>query len=273
MYNIMNIARSRSLATAGMSAAALLTLGTGSVLASDDGLHPAVYPWNHKGVMNTLDHQSMRRGFQVYKEVCSACHSLKRVCYRNLVNNTHTVDEAKALAEDCEVTDGPDDEGNMFTRPGKLADALPSPYPNNEAARFANGGALPPDLSLIVKARHGGEDYLFALLTGFHDPPAGVSIREGLHYNPYFPGGAIGMGRPLYDGMVEYEDGTPATTSQMSKDVITFLTWCAEPELDERKRMGFKAMTLLAISCGLSWYLKRHKWLTIKTRKLQYVKN
>ncbi|KNC77058.1 cytochrome c1, heme protein, mitochondrial [Sphaeroforma arctica JP610] len=271
MLRAASLLRSRAPAI-GITAASAILLGTGTVLASDDGLHPAQYPWSHNGLLQSLDHASMRRGFQVYQEVCSACHSLRRICYRNLVGNTHTVNEAKELAEDIEVVDGPDDEGNMFTRPGKLADHMPSPYPNDEAARFANGGALPPDLSLIVKARHGREDYLFALLTGFHEPPAGVNIREGLHFNPYFPGLAIGMARPIYDGMVEYEDGTPATTSQMAKDVITFLTWCAEPEHDERKRMGMKCMSILGMAALVAWYMKRNKWIVIKSRKISYVK-
>eukprot|EP00127_Corallochytrium_limacisporum_P000837 Clim_evm13s26 gene=Clim_evmTU13s26 len=245
-------------------------LAFNTVSASDDCLHPPEYPWDHNGPLSTLDHSSIRRGFQVYMEVCSACHSLTRIAYRNLVGVSHTVDEAKALAEEVEVQDGPDDEGNMFMRPGKLSDYLPAPYPNDEASRFANGGALPPDLSLIVKARHGREDYLFSLLTGYRDPPAGVNIREGLHYNPYFPGGAIAMARVLYDNLVEYEDGTPATTSQMAKDVITFLTWASEPEHDDRKRMGMKVLILLTVASGISMYWKRYRWSYLKSRKIVF---
>ncbi|CAG8561131.1 2708_t:CDS:2, partial [Paraglomus brasilianum] len=204
---------------------------------ADDGLHPPAYPWSHKPIWATFDHAGIRRGYQVYKEVCSTCHSLERIAWRNFVGVSHTLDEAKAMAEEVEYTDGPDDSGEYFQRPGKLSDYLPRPYPNEEAARAANAGALPPDLSLMIKARHGGCDYVFSLLTGYVDPPAGIEIREGLHYNPYFPGGAIGMARVLYDGLVEYEDGTPATTSQMAKDVVTFLNWAAEPEHDERKKM------------------------------------
>jgi len=247
-----------------------LVAGVGTALASDVELHPAKYPWSHSGPLSALDHASIRRGFQVYKEVCSSCHSLKRVAYRNLVNVSHTEDEAKALAEEAEVQDGPNDKGEYFQRPGKLSDYFPSPYPNDEAARAMNEGALPPDLSLIIKARHGREDYVFALLNGFMDPPSGVTVREGLHYNPYFPGGAIGMARPMYDNHVTYEDGTPATTSQMAKDVVTFLTWCAEPEHDERKRMGMKALMLLSASAALCWYLKAHKWSALKSRKIVY---
>ncbi|KAH7890723.1 cytochrome c1, component of the mitochondrial respiratory chain [Phlebopus sp. FC_14] len=237
---------------------------------ADEGLHPGVYPWPHKGWFDTFDHASIRRGFQVYREVCAACHSLDRIAWRNLVGVSHTAEEARVLAEDVEYTDGPDDSGEMFQRPGKLSDYLPPPYPNEEAARAGNGGALPPDLSLIIKARHGGADYVFSLLTGYIDPPAGVEIREGMNYNPYFPGGAISMARVLFDGLVEYDDGTPATTSQMAKDVVTFLNWAAEPEHDERKRLGLKAVILFSILFAISIQVKRSKWSVIKNRKIFY---
>ncbi|EAU90205.1 hypothetical protein CC1G_05743 [Coprinopsis cinerea okayama7 len=237
---------------------------------SDEGLHAPAYPWSHGGVLDSFDHASIRRGYQVYREVCAACHSLDRIAWRNLVGVSHTVDEARAMAEEVEYTDGPDSEGEMFQRPGKLADYMPAPYPNEEAARASNGGAYPPDLSLIVKARHGGADYLFSLLTGYIDPPAGVEIREGMNYNPYFPGGAISMARVLFDGLVEYEDGTPATTSQMAKDVTTFLAWAAEPEHDERKKTGIKAVIIFSTLFALSLYVKRFKWNVIKNRKIVY---
>ncbi|CAE6436473.1 unnamed protein product [Rhizoctonia solani] len=206
----------------------------------------------------------------VYREVCAACHSLDRIAWRNLVGVSHTVDEVKAMAEEVEYEDGPNDAGEMFQRPGKLADYMPAPYPNEEAARAGNAGALPPDLSLIIKARHGGADYVYSLLTGYVDPPAGVEVREGLNYNPYFPGGAIAMARVLFDGLVEYDDGTPATTSQMAKDVVTFLSWAAEPEHDERKKMGLQAVILLSSMLAISVYIKRFKWSVIKTRKILY---
>jgi ubiquinol-cytochrome c reductase cytochrome c1 subunit len=237
---------------------------------AEEGLHPAAYPWAHKGFLDSFDHAAIRRGYQVYREVCAACHSLDRIAWRNLVGVSHTVDEVKAMAEEVEYEDGPNDQGEMFQRPGKLADHMPRPYPNEEAGRAANAGALPPDLSLIVKARHGGADYIFSLLTGYVDPPAGVEIREGLNYNPYFPGGAIAMARNLFDGVVEYPDGTPATASQMAKDVVTFLSWAAEPEHDERKKMGMQAVIILSTLTALSLYLKRFKWTPIKNRKLVY---
>ncbi|EIN06183.1 hypothetical protein PUNSTDRAFT_73510 [Punctularia strigosozonata HHB-11173 SS5] len=237
---------------------------------AEEGLHPATYPWSHKGWLDSFDHASIRRGYQVYREVCSSCHSLDRIAWRNLVGVSHTVDEVKAMAEEVEYTDGPDDQGEMFQRPGKLSDYMPAPYPNEEAARAANGNALPPDLSLMAKARHGGIDYIFSLLTGYQDPPAGVELPENMNYNPYFPNGAIAMARVLFDGLVEYEDGTPATTSQMAKDVCTFLNWAAEPEHDERKKSGLKAVILFSALTVISLYAKRFRWATIKTRKISY---
>ncbi|KAG8807649.1 cytochrome c1, partial [Serendipita sp. 399] len=174
------------------------------------------------------------------------------------------------MAEEVEYPDGPNDQGEMFQRPGKLSDYLPSPYPNEEAARASNGGALPPDLSLIIKARHGGCDYVFSLLTGYVDPPAGVEIREGLNYNPYFPGGAIAMARVLFDGLVEYDDGTPGTTSQYAKDVVTFLNWAAEPEHDDRKKIGLQAIILMSTMTAIALYTKRFKWTTLKSRKIEH---
>lgn len=206
----------------------------------------------------------------MYKEVCSACHSLKYIAWRNLIDKMYTEQEVLAMAADAEVEDGPNEDGEMFTRPAKASDYLPHPYPNEEAARAANAGALPPDLTEIVKAREHGANYIFALLTGYRDPPAGVKIREGLYYNPYFPGGAIGMPPPLNESMIEYEDGTEASVSQMALDVTNFLSWTARPEQDERRVMGMKVMLVLAgVTLG-SWYFKRFKWSTLKNRKVQY---
>ncbi|WVF65322.1 hypothetical protein IAT40_000048 [Kwoniella sp. CBS 6097] len=238
--------------------------------AGENGLHPPTWPFEHYGPFETYNHAAIRRGYQVYREVCSACHSLDRIAWRNLVGVSHTVDEAKAMAEEVEYADGPNDEGEMFQRPGKLADYMPAPYPNEEAARAGNGGGLPPDLSLIVKARHGNADYIYSLLTGYCDPPAGVKLAEGMNYNPYFPGGGIAMARVLFDGLVEYDDGTPANTSQMAKDVVTFLAWAAEPEHDTRKKMGLQALIVLSSMCALSLYVKRFKWSYLKTRKIVY---
>lgn len=264
------------LSVAGAGAVASYVLYKDSVTAlamtaAEHGLHPPAYDWPHSGMFSTFDHASIRRGYQVYKEVCAACHSLDRIAWRNLVGVSHTTSEAKAFAEEVEYDDEPDDEGNPRKRPGKLADYLPGPYPNEQAARAGNQGALPPDLSLIVKARHGGCDYIFSLLTGYpEEPPAGVQLPPGSNYNPYFPGGAIAMGRVLFDDLVEYEDGTPATTSQMAKDVVTFLNWAAEPEHDDRKKAGLKVLIVASSLFLLSVFAKKFKWQPIKNRKITF---
>uniref|UniRef100_A0A0D6R8Q5 Cytochrome c domain-containing protein n=1 Tax=Araucaria cunninghamii TaxID=56994 RepID=A0A0D6R8Q5_ARACU len=261
------------------SLSALTLLGAGvsaffgfaTIAAADEaehGLECPNYPWPHRGILSSYDHASIRRGHQVYQQVCASCHSMSLVTYRDLIGVAYTEEEVKALATEIEVVDGPNDEGEMFTRPGKPSDRFPQPYPNEQAARFANGGAYPPDLSLITKARHNGQNYVFALLTGYRDPPAGISIREGLHYNPYFPGGAIAMPKMLNDGAVEYEDGTPATESQMGKDVVTFLAWAAEPEMEERKLMGFKWIFIFSLALLQAGFYRRWKWAPIKSRKL-----
>lgn len=254
------------------SSAALAIGGVNPLDAEDLILHPGHYPWSHGGMFEAFDHASIRRGHQVYTNVCASCHSLELIAYRNLVGVSHTEDEAKAMAEESQVLDGPNDDGDMFERPGKLSDYLPKPFKNENAARKMNNGALPPDLSLIVKARHAGPDYIFSLLTGYcEEPPAGVNVAENQYYNPYFPGGAIGMAPPLYSEVIEYDDGTPATKSQLAKDVVTFLNWCAEPEHDDRKRMGMKAMFILSMAAAATWYTKRTKWAVLKSRQIVQV--
>jgi ubiquinol-cytochrome c reductase cytochrome c1 subunit len=251
-------------------AGALLVALEASVSASGSEVHPPENPWSHNGIFSSLDHASIRRGYEVYKQVCAACHSMQYIAYRNLVGVSHTEAEAKAEAEEAQVKDGPNDVGEYFMRPGKLSDYFPSPYPNEEAARAANNGAYPPDLSWIVSARKGGEDYIFALLTGYCDPPAGVNLREGQYFNPYFPGGAIGMAQALYNEAMEYSDGTPATASQLAKDVSVFLKWASEPEWDDRKRIFIKATGMFTILLALSYYIKRHKWSVMKSRKISF---
>ncbi|KAK5076796.1 cytochrome c1 [Lithohypha guttulata] len=238
---------------------------------AEEGLHATHYPWEHQKWTKTFDHAALRRGFLVYREVCASCHSIKRIPYRKLVGTFMTVDEAKALAEENEYDTEPNDEGEIEKRPGKLSDYMVAPYKNDEAARAANNGALPPDLSLIVKARHGGCDYIFNLLTGYpEEPPAGATVQSGLNFNPFFPGTGIAMAKQLYDGLVEYEDGTPATASQMAKDVTEFLNWTAEPEMDDRKKMGWKTLIITSALFALSVWVKRYKWSPIKTRKIKY---
>ena len=172
----------------------------------------------------------------------------------------------KEIAGEYEFEDGPNDAGEMFMRPGKLSDRHPKPYPNEEAARAGNNGALPPDLSLIVKARNGYEDYVFSLLTGYKDAPAGVTVPDGMHYNPYFAGGQIGMAQNIYDEVVDYDDGTEASAAQIAKDVTTFLKWASEPEHDERKRIGMKVVFLMSLATILSAYHKKFRWTAIKSR-------
>ncbi|WBW71731.1 cytochrome c1 Cyt1 [Schizosaccharomyces osmophilus] len=236
----------------------------------EEGLHFIKHEWPQEKLLKGFDHASLRRGFQVYREVCSACHALDYIAWRHLVGVTHTADEVKEMASEYEYEDGPDDEGKMFKRPGKLSDFLPAPYPNVESARGANNGAAPPDLSLVVRGRHGGPDYVYSLLTGYVDPPAGVEIPDGMNFNPFFPGTQIAMARPLFDEAVEFEDGTTATTSQASKDVVNFLHWANEPDLDTRKKMGFQVMTVLTIMTAISMWYKRFKWSPIKNRKIVY---
>jgi len=245
---------------------------TSIALASGQDLDPPYLPWSHLPYLSTFDHKSLRRGYEVYRQVCSTCHSMKYLYFRNLIGVTHNEEQVKLIAKQYEVRDGPNSEGEMFERPGKPSDAFPQPYPNEEAARFANGGALPPDLSCLVKARPRKEDYVFSILTGYREPPAGVVIRKGLYYNPYFPGGAIGMAPPLNDGQIEYEDGTIPSRSQLAKDVTTFLAWCSEPESDERKRTGSKIITALAIAALFAGYHKRFRWNPIKTARTTWIK-
>jgi ubiquinol-cytochrome c reductase cytochrome c1 subunit len=227
--------------------------------------------WGFEGVLGTYDRAALQRGFQVYKEVCSACHSMSLVHYRDLgppgINGTGGIgfnaDEVKALAAEVEVTDGPNDQGEMFQRPGKPADRFKSPFPNANAARAANNGALPPDLSLMAKARKGGPDYIYAVLTGYTDAPPGVQVMEGMHYNKAFPGHQIAMPPPLNPDQVTYADGTKATVDQMAHDVATFLNWTAEPELEARKRLGVKVILFLILLSGLLYVAKRKIWAAV----------
>ena len=175
-----------------------------------------------------------------------------------------TEDQVKKIAAAKEVTDGPNDEGEMFQRPARPSDKFVKPFPNEQAARAANNGAYPPDLSLIVKARVGGADYLHALLTGYKEPPADVKMSEGMYYNVYFPGNQIAMAPPLAEGVVEYADKTKATVSQMAHDLTTFLAWAAEPETEDRKRIGIKAILFLIVLTGMLYAIKRKVWSDLK---------
>lgn len=236
------------------------TLLSGTAMASSDAEHPKQLHWPFDGMTGTLDRQAAQRGFQVYKEVCAACHGLKRVAYRNLEQLGFSEGEIKAIAAEKNVMDGPNDDGEMFERPARPADKFVSPYANDKAARAANGGALPPDLSLIVKARVDGANYVYSLLTGYTEPPADREIAAGMNYNPYFPGGQIAMPPPLVEGGVTYQDGTPATVDQMARDVTVFLQWAAEPEMEQRKRLGIKALIFLGIMTIFLYAAKKRIW-------------
>ena len=219
--------------------------------------------WPQAGPFGTFDRASLQRGFQVYKEVCSACHSMQYLAYRNLEGIGLSDEEVEAVAAEATVTDGPNESGDMYERPGKPTDNFPRPFPNDEAAKAANNGALPPDLSLIIKAREGHEDYVYSLLTGFEEPPPDVKMREGLYYNPYFRGQQIAMPPPLSAGAVEFADGSEATVEQMAYDVTNFLAWAAEPAQEERKRMGVKVALVLLLFSGLAYAVKRKIWTDV----------
>jgi len=224
--------------------------------------------WTFKGLFGKFDRASLQRGYQVYTEVCAACHSMKYLSYRNLSEKggpEFSVAQAKAIAASFEVTDGPNSDGEMFSRPGKLSDKFVMPYENIKAAEAANGGAYPPDMSVLVKARGGGVDYIYSLLQGYEEAPSGMILDEGVHYNKYMYGNKIKMSAPLSDGIIEYSDGTNASVEQMSKDVTTFLMWAAEPSLEARHQMGFKAIVYLIILTILVYFSMKRIWSRIET--------
>ena len=224
--------------------------------------------WSFKGLFGKFDRGALQRGYQVYTEVCSSCHSMKYLSYRNLAEKggpEFSIEQAKAIASSFEVIDGPNDDGEMFTRPGKLSDKFVMPYENVKAAQAANGGAYPPDMSVLVKARSGGVDYIYSLLQGYEDPPADVTLDDGVYYNKFMYGNKIKMANQLSDGLVEYADGTQATVEQMSKDVTTFLMWSAEPHLESRHKMGFKAIVYLIILTILVYFSMKKIWSRIET--------
>ncbi|MBD1152499.1 cytochrome c1 [Pelagibacterales bacterium SAG-MED22] len=224
--------------------------------------------WTFKGLFGKFDRASLQRGYQVYTEVCAACHSMKYLSYRNLSEKggpEFSVAQAKAIAASFEVTDGPNADGEMFQRPGKLSDKFVMPYENVKAAEAANGGAYPPDMSVLVKARGGGVDYIYSLLQGYEEAPNGMILDDGVHYNKYMYGKKIKMSAPLSDGIIEYSDGTNASVEQMSKDVTTFLMWAAEPSLEARHQMGFKAIVYLIILTILVYFSMKRIWSRVKS--------
>ena len=225
--------------------------------------------WSFKGLFGKFDRASLQRGYQVYTEVCASCHSMKYLSYRNLAEPggpEFSEAQAKAIAASFEVTDGPNSDGEMFTRPGKLSDKFVMPYDNVKAAQAANGGAYPPDMSVLVKARKGGADYIYSLLLGYEDPPSGLSLDDGVYYNKYMAGNKIKMSNPLSDGLVEYGDGTSATPEQMAKDVTTFLAWAAEPHLEARHKIGFRAIIYLIILTIFVYFSMKKIWSRVESK-------
>lgn len=217
--------------------------------------------WPEDGAFGTYDRAALQRGFQVYKQVCSICHSMKLLSYRNLADLGFSEAEVKALAAEASMHDGPNDNGDMYDRPGRASDTLVAPYPNDNAARMANGGALPPDLSLMVKARKGHEDYVYSILTGFGRPlPPGEAMGKGMNYNPYFAGHQIAMPAPLKDDSVTFADGTKATVEQEARDVTQFLAWAAEPKMEIRKQTGLKVVLFLIFFAAVMYGVKRRVW-------------
>ncbi len=256
---------------------------SGAAVAADYPIKkPKNADWSFSGPLGTWDLGQLQRGLKVYTEVCAACHSMKILHYRNLTDLGYTEAQVKNYAAEFEVTDGPNEDGEMFERPATPADRFKGPYANDNEAAAANGGALPPDMSLLAKARapergfptfifdiftmyaENGPDYIYSLLTGYQDPPEGVDVQEGLHYNPYFVAGdALAMADPLSDEIVSYDDGAPETVEQYSKDVSAFLMWAAEPGLQDRKQRGFIVIIFLLIFAGLLYFTKKKVWASV----------
>ncbi len=270
--------KSALLGLAGVALVSAWALTPTTAEAAGAGVKPPSQNWSFNGIFGTFDRASAQRGFQVYKEVCASCHGMNLIAYRHLQQIGFSKEQVKVLAAEATVIDGPNDEGEMFERPGRPSDTLPEPFENKKAAAAANNGKAPPDLSLITKARSGGgdsivrfsiaqpggfalgADYIYALLTGYDDPPEGFDVPDGVAYNTYFPGHIIAMANPLSEDAVEYTDGTKATVEQMAWDLSTFFAWAAEPELEERKRLGVKVMLFLLVLTGMLYALKRQVW-------------
>jgi len=242
-----------------LTAAILTAVAAAPALAQDAPTPPAQH-WSFNGPFGTFDLASAQRGFQVYSEVCSACHSLQYLHYRDLAGIGITDDQIKAIAAAVTVPQGTDDQGNPKDGPATPADQFRSPFANEKAARAAQNGALPPDLSLIVNAREGHADYVFGILTGFAEPPPDMKMQDGMNYNKMFPGHQIAMPPPLSDGRVTYADGTPASVEQEARDVVTFLEWAANPEMVQRKQIGWRVVLYLLLMTGLTYAVKRKIW-------------
>ena len=254
---------------------ALGLMSTAAFAIDTTRLAPKDASFSFEGPFGTYDRGALQRGYQVYKEVCAACHAVNHLSFHNLDEPggpEFTEAQAKALAAAAKVPAEPndkgettDDKGTPLMRSATLADHLPAPFPNENAARANNGGALPPDLSMIVKAREGGPHYVYSILTGFHEKmPAGFKVTEGKYFNPYFEGWNITMPPPLNANSVTYSDGTKATLDQEAHDVVTFLAWASEPKMEERKRFGFGVMVFLIALAGLLFAAYRKVWKDVE---------
>jgi cytochrome c1 len=270
-----------------LTISAALTAGFVSFAAAADegGSHETPQPprqtWSFAGPFGKFDRAQLQRGFKVYREVCQNCHGLSLLSFRNLSEAGgpgFSPAQAAAVAAEYKIKDGPNDAGDMFERPGRPADRFPSPFPNENAARASNGGAYPPDMSVIAKARtyergfpwfifdiftqyqEQGPDYIHALMTGYGQAPAGMTMPAGMNFNTFFPGHMIGMPPPLQDGQVTYDDGTKATIDQYGRDIAAFLVWAAEPHMEARKRIGFQVMIFLVVFAGLLYFTKKKVW-------------
>lgn len=240
-------------------AAAALAFAAPGANAAGGGAHIESQDWSFGGIFGTFDRAAAQRGYQVYKDVCAGCHSMNLMSYRYLEGIGLPADTVKALAATAEKT-AINDDGEEITVPRTPADRFPAPFKNVKEARASNGGALPPDLSLIAKARANGPNYLYGLLTGYHEAPADVHVNEGMYYNTAFHGNQISMAPPLSEGLVEFSDGTKATLDQMAHDVVTFLTFAAEPHMEARKRTGIKVVAFLLILSVLLYFVKKKVW-------------
>jgi len=244
---------------------AVLSIGAGGVWAAGEKVELPDRDWPWSGPFGSFDKAELQRGLQVYTEVCASCHSLRLLSYRNLSALGYDEEEIKAYAANYEVQDGPDSQGEMFSRVAIPSDRFVPPFANEQASRVANNGAYPPDLSVMTKARKNGANYIFGLLTGYEEePPEGFQLAPGMYYNKVFPGHQVAMAPPLFEGGVEYADGTEATVERMAADIVAFLSWAAEPELEQRKSLGIWVIGVLAVLFVMTIAVKRQVWSDVK---------
>ena len=234
-----------------------------NVLASGSGNDLPKHNWSFKGLTGTFDQSAVQRGFKVYREVCSGCHSMSLLYYRDLIDIGFSDEEVKAIAAEYTVIDGPNEEGEMFERPAKPSDRFVPPFSNEQEARISNNGSYPPDLSVITKAKKHGPDYIFNLLLGYTEPPVDFELGEGMYYNKWKEGHQISMAQPLDEGYVDYDDGTENTLPQLAEDITIFLVWSAEPELEERKKLGIKVILFFIVLGSIVFIVKNRLWREI----------